>query len=471
MVIKKLQLLLFLCILQGVVLCQMDSAVKLIALLPHEKTDTGKVKILWRLAEAMNNYKPDSAIKVAQSALYLSKSIGYSDGESRSLGVLSNALINMSNYPQALEFSLQKLRLDEKMDNPYNFASALISIGVIYVLQEEYKEALKYYRMADSVIRAKNIEKLNYYTRQNLGDIYDRLHFTDSAYVYFTDALNIALAKKNNTFIGASYTGLAHVNISKVNYTESLNQYRAAVDYLARSNDDELLCEATLGFAELFQRLNKTDSALFYAKWSLALAKKAILPSREMDAAEFLSRQFNAAGIYDSAYIYLTKVQVINDSINSKARIKEVQILSSNEQVRQAEIAEAKRLAQKEREKQLQLLIIGLFIPAFFFATLLLSRIRIHRRVIAILGILSLLILFEFLTLLLHPFVAELTNHKPVLEILIFVTIAAILIPGHHRLEHWLIDRLTQNTPGISRFSFKRKKMTVKIKKDPDQVG
>ena len=447
----------------------MDSAVKLNALLVLEKTDTGRIKVLWKLAEAMNNYQPDSAIKVAQTALYESRGIGYTDGESRSLGVLSNALINMSNYPQALEFSLQKLRIDEKTDNPYNFASVLINIGVIYVLQEEYNQALKYYRQADSLIRTKNLEKLKYYSKQNLGDIYDRLHFTDSAFVYFTEALKIALERKNNTFIGASLTGLAHVNVSKVNYSESLVQYRSAVDYLTRSNDDELLCEATLGFAELFHQLNKTDSALFYAKWSLALAKKAVLPSREMDAAEFLSRQFKIAGNYDSAYIYLTKVQVINDSINSKARIKQIQVLSSNEQVRQAEIAEAKRLAKKERDKQLQLLIIGLFIPAFFFATLLLSRIRIHRRVIAILGILSLLILFEFLTLLLHPFVANLTNHNPVLEILIFVTIAAILIPGHHRLEHWLIDRLTQNKPGLNRLSFKRKKMTVKIKKDPDQ--
>jgi len=469
-VIKKLQILFLFSLISGAVFCQIDSAIRLKALLPVEKTDTGRIKILWRLAEAMNNYKPDSAIKVAQTALYESRNISYTDGESRSLGVLSNALINMSNYPQALEFSFQKLRLDEKANNPYNLASVLINIGVIYVLQEEYPAALKYYRQADSVIQANGIEKLKYYTKQNLGDIYDRLHFTDSAFVYFSEALNIALERKNNTFIGASYTGLAHVNIAKVNYTESLNQYRNAVDYLTRANDDELLCEATLGFAELFHQLNRSDSALYYAKWSLALAKKAVLPSREMDAAEFLSRQFNTAGHYDSAYIYLTKVQVINDSINSKTRIKEIQILSSNEQVRQAEIAEAKRLAQKEREKQLQLLIIGLFIPAFFFATLLLSRIRIHRKVIAILGILSLLILFEFLTLLLHPFVAELTNHKPVLEILIFVTLAAILIPGHHRLERWLIDKLTQYKQGDNRFSFKRKKMTVKIKKDPDQV-
>lgn len=58
---------------------------------------------------------------------------------------------------------------------------------------------------------------------------------------------------------------------------------------------------------------------------------------------------------------------------------------------------------------------------------------------------LSLLFLFEYLTLLLHPTVAELTHHTPVYEILIFVGIAAILIPAHHRLEHWMIHKLSHH--------------------------
>jgi ABC-type transport system involved in cytochrome c biogenesis permease subunit len=92
--------------------------------------------------------------------------------------------------------------------------------------------------------------------------------------------------------------------------------------------------------------------------------------------------------------------------------------------------------------QQLQMLLIGIFIPGLFLLTVLLSRVEIHTRVIRLLGVLSLLFLFEYLTLLLHPTVARLTQHTPVYEILIFVVIAAILIPAHHRLEHWLIQKL-----------------------------
>ena len=113
------------------------------------------------------------------------------------------------------------------------------------------------------------------------------------------------------------------------------------------------------------------------------------------------------------------------------------------------EIAERNRIAAKERKQQLQYLFIGIFIPGFFLLTLLLSRIRIHPRIIKVLGILSLLILFEYLLLLLHPTVAELTHHTPVLEMLIFVSIAAILIPAHHRIEGWLIKKLIHRNESI----------------------
>ena len=81
-------------------------------------------------------------------------------------------------------------------------------------------------------------------------------------------------------------------------------------------------------------------------------------------------------------------------------------------------------------------------------------------------GIISLLILFEFLTLLLHPLVAELTHHNPVYELLIFVSIASLLIPAHHRLEHWIIEKLTNRPAGtIPAYMVRLKTLRLKIKK------
>jgi hypothetical protein len=125
-------------------------------------------------------------------------------------------------------------------------------------------------------------------------------------------------------------------------------------------------------------------------------------------------------------------------------------VITSNEQYRQMELEEQKRQERAQRFKQLQMLLIAIFIPGFFLITLVLSRVNVHIKVIRVLGVLSLLFLFEYLTLLLHPTVANLTHHTPVLEILIFVAIAAILIPLHHKLEHWFIHKLIHHRHGAT---------------------
>ena len=117
--------------------------------------------------------------------------------------------------------------------------------------------------------------------------------------------------------------------------------------------------------------------------------------------------------------------------------------------------------------QQLQFLFIGMFIPALFLFTLLISRRKVHARVIRFLGIISLLIFFEYLTLLLHPYVAEITNHTPILELLIFVCIAAVLIRAHHRIEDWFVHKLIHSKQRLADGYFPTRRIKIKMRKPP----
>src|SRR5436190_5819050 len=413
--------------------------------LVKESEDSSKVRLMWQLANTVYTFNPDTALQLAQDALYLASRINYIDGQSRSLGVLATTFRVMGNYPRALELNLQKLQLEEKRKTPRNLASVLISIGIIYVFQEEYYKALEYYSKANSVTIKNNIEDIKYNVALNIGDAYNRLNISDSAYLYFNKSLEIAKARDDGDLIGTSMTGLGHSYMKLGNYSQSLLNYQTAIKLLQEAEDDETLCEASLGIAKLYDELNQADSAKRYAALSLSIAKKDGFLSSEYDAAEFLTDHYKKIKKIDSAFAYVEYSRRLNDSLNNKTKIRELQTLSSNEQFRQRELEEDRKITAKKRYQQLQMLLIGIFIPGFFLITLLLSRQKIHIKVIRVLGVLSLLFLFEYLTLLLHPGVAELTHHNPVLEILIFVLIAAILIPLHHKTEHWLIHQLIQH--------------------------
>ena len=430
-----------------------------------EMIDSNKVNLMCEIALALRTNEPEKALKLSSEALLLAKNIKYIDGQSRSLGTMAIIFRLLGNFPLALEYNLKRLKLVENTAYPEKLAGVLTNIAVVYTNQEQYKNALAYYYKADSIIsHLENIDGTKYIIALNIGDAYDKLNVNDSAFSYFTKSLNIARQLKNNYYEGASMVGIGNNYLKTEQYILSMANYKSSIVYLKQAEDDDLLCEAYLGLANLFKKLNQKDSALLYSRQSFQLAKKDGFLPRHLEAAQFLTEHFKNEKNIDSSFLYLNYVQDLNDSINSKSRIRESQVLSSNEQARQLEIAENLAIAKKERKQQLQMLFIAIFIPGFFILTLLLSRIKLHVRFIKISGVLSLLILFEYLTLLLHPYVSEITHHTPIYEMLIFVSFAAVLIPTHHRLEHWLMHWLTKNRPTVAGDKIELKKVKI-IKK------
>ncbi len=459
-------LLLCCTLMNNSIFAQKNKVDSLYQLLDKEKTDTNRIKLMCDIGYESRVYNPEKALFISNEALSLSRKIRYTDGQSKSLGTMAIIFRLIGNFPLALEYNLKRLKLVENTNNPEKLAGVLSNIALVYVNQEEYKKALTYYYKADSVIRqVDSFDDVKYKIALNMGDAYDRLNMNDSAFNYFNKSLSIARQIKNNYFEGMSMTGLGNNYLKTEQYLLAMANYKSGIVYLKEAEDDDLLCEAYLGLATLLKDLKQKDSSLFYARQSFIIAGKDGFLPRHLDAAKFLSAHFKDEKNIDSSFFYMNYVQNLNDSINSKSRIRESQVLSSNEQVRQLEIAENLMISKKERKQQLQMLFIAIFIPGFFIFTLLLSRIRLHVKLIKISGVLSLLILFEYLTLLLHPYVAEITHHTPVYEMLIFVTIAAVLIPTHHRVENKLIEWLTKNRPlyAGNKLKMKRTKIIKKI--------
>lgn len=445
---KKYSLLLAFLFISFTSFSQKAKADSLSALLANEKTDTIRIKLMWQLAGAVGVYNPDTALVLSYQALSQSRSIGYVEGESRSIGMLANTFIKLSNYPKALELHIERLKLEENRKNPRNMASILNNIGIVYFYQEEYRTALGYFSKADTLVQQNKVEDLKYFIALNLGEVYNRLDISDSAFTYYSKSFEIAKGLNDGDLIGSSMTGLGHSYLKLGSHSNSLINYQTGIGYLKEAGDDEVLCEATLGLANLYEHTGRYDSAAYYAKMSLEIAKKDGFLAKELDAAEFLTDHYKKTAAIDSAFTYVSYVKSLNDTVNSKSKIRESQIISSNEHFRQLELEEERLQAKKQRVQQLQMLLIAIFIPGFFILTLLLSRVNVHIKLIRLLGVLSLLFLFEYLTLLLHPTVAGLTHHNPIFEIIIFVGLAAVLIPLHHKLEHWLINKLIHHRHG-----------------------
>lgn len=417
-------------------------------LLQIEKQDSNRVTLLWKLAEQYQFFKPDTTLQLAQQALLLAQHIKFTEGESRSLAVMATGQYLLGNYSAALNNYMQKLQLEEKRNSSRNYASALNNIGLMYILLADYPKAMDYLYKADSTVLAAGSQvkkELHNRILVNLGETFYRMKQMDSANYYFSRALQTGLDNRDNFYQGASLLGLGNVQLAKGNDSTALDNYRRALLFLNDGTNNDMLCETALGLANVFVKTGQPDSALHYARLAFVTGRNDGFLSRELDAAGFLSNFFKNKKKYDSAFVYMEQAVTLQDSLKGQAKTREAMIISSNEQLRQAELAEQKQREKEARLQQLQILAICIFIPTFFIITVALSRKRIHRNVVRFMGVVSLLLVFEFLILLLHPLISTLVHHNKVLELLILVVIGAGLVPLHHRLEHLVLERLTRH--------------------------
>jgi hypothetical protein len=217
-----------------------------------------------------------------------------------------------------------------------------------------------------------------------------------------------------------------------------MEYYRLSLPLHMAVNNDYGISNSTLGIAKLFRKEGKKDSALYYARLSLFAARQGNFPQPMLNAASFLADYFQNIHQIDSAYTYLKVTMDIRDTLFSQEKVKTLLQLTFNEQERQQELAMQKELDTQERKENLQLLIIAVVIPLFFLMVVLLSHSKAKLRTIELMGRLSLLLLFEFIALFIHPYIAKWTHHSPVWMLLILVAIGGVLVPLHHTLEHWV---------------------------------
>ena len=408
------------------------------------RVDSNKAFYLYTLSYYYQNSKPDSSLLLAQAAYSLSLKSDFLRGKIGSLGQMALAFNRLGNYDKALEKYIEQLKLVEKQKDPYNIATTSLSIALVYNSQKDAAKALPYAYKADSIANSDTSLHIHLYTTLDIGEIYNNNNQLDSALHYTTICYNESLKEKNYLLTGNALNNIGNIYFKSGNYDKALYYLKSSVPYLDSMQDYNTLAECNLAMAKAFDKLKIWDSAFFYANKAFRLASDNQFLNRALNASAFLTDLYKRQNRIDSAFAYTETYLALKDSLENTEKVKQLQSLTIEEQLRQQQIAQDRIQERKDRRIKLELLMVGMFIPVFFFISVYLSRKKVHKKVIQFLGIFSILLLFEYIIFLIHPVVANATGHSAALEILIFVAIAAIISPAHHRIEHWLTKKLEE---------------------------
>ena len=94
------------------------------------------------------------------------------------------------------------------------------------------------------------------------------------------------------------------------------------------------------GMAELFKKSGQVDSSFYYAAKALVIARQRNLYNYSYDASSIIADYYKANRNMDSAFQYQGIVIAAKDSLFSQNKIKAIQNIEINEQIRQQQIKE-----------------------------------------------------------------------------------------------------------------------------------
>ena len=406
--------------------------------LAKTNADTTRVELL-----RATGYR-DRNLSTLLEALTLAKKIKYINGEADCNNSIGNYFFGNSNYPTAMEFYLEGLKISEANNYQAGIAKTMGNIGSVYSTQGEYRLALNNFLKAMAITKNTRSNAIQFY---DVARAYLQLRNSDSALFYGNQSYQHAVATNDSNALTNSLFILGDIHNHLGNTALAFVNYRMAIPYSA--GFVFTLPDIYMSMAKLFRQTGQMDSCIVYAEKALRSAQLFNNGDLVFKSAGLLSDFYEKQDVNKSFYYYKLAVAG-KDSMFSKEKIKQIENLSFNETLRQQEREAEKLKANEERKQNLQYATIALSLFAFVIIFLLLSHsIVANQKLIQFLGILSLLIVFEFINLLIHPYLANFTHHSPVLMLGVMVCIAALLIPVHHWLEKWITHRLVEKNKKI----------------------
>lgn len=425
---------------------QIDSLLPKIA---AEKDDNIRIDIIYRSLVQIGESNPLLGLKYAQKLLEYSKKNKDKIGEAYAMSYMGKMYGVSGNIEKGLEYALKGKRIADQTGSEKILALSNSIIGLIYVNLSDFSKAISFYMASVQSAEKANYKEAQVWGFQHLSEIYLAINQVDSALMYAQKDYELSQRIKYFDFISYTLINLGAIHAKLGNWAVASGYFDMAIQEGYKTKSPKQLNFAFTSKAQYFNGINRIDSAVVYAKKAITIVQNTPFSNYSLKPAKLLLDIYKRNNS-DSALKYSEIYRIANDSLFNSKVIQQTQLMTFENEVRQQELAAEKIKVEEQRQQNIQFALIAFGIITFIILFLLFSRsIVANKRLISFFGVLGLLVVFEFVNLLIHPWLSSITHESPVLMLLALVMIASLLIPIHHRLEKWIKEKMTEKNKAI----------------------
>jgi len=374
----------------------------------------------------------------------------------------------------ALDYYFKAIPWAIKSKDKRRISSIYFDIALIYMFLQNDEEMLRNNRLGWEYLPDPSHPKYYYMLVQyqrTMSSYFLNTNQPDSA-LHYAQVLSETSRKAKSTlfeFAGLHLTGAAFAMKGENELAEIYFNKAMTFSQSVESNSAKL--RFGYNYLPYLLSLKRYPEAREQAHYLLGTGKQFNNNNLMLAGSGYLRQVFDAVHNTDSAYYYSRLEADINARIFSQDNKNKIQALAFNEQIRSIEDEARQAEQEKQRRANIQYALLALGIITFVILFLALSRRHItNTNMIRFLGVVALLVVFEFLNLLLHPFLEKVTHHNPILMLLSLVCIAAGLVPLHHRLEKWATHKLVEKNKQVRLAAAKKTIQELGDNPDVNQV-
>ncbi|MCU0437415.1 MAG: tetratricopeptide repeat protein [Raineya sp.] len=328
----------------------LDSLRRIVRAIP--KDDTTKAETMALMALGYMNYKPDSALVLAQQALKMSEKLSFKRGIARSLiyeGIYFN---NKGDYDKALESLTKGLKISQDIKFTKGLADANLSIGFVYQRLSKNEQALSYYREALPMYE-KLKDKVNIgRTQNNIGIIAKRLKKYDEAMKAYSQSLEVKRQIGDIRSTASTLNNMGEIFQIQGDTLKAFEYFKESLGISQKFKNDQVSAITLINLSEMSFAQKKYQNALNYAQEAQNIAIRNKFRAEEVEAGYLISESYIALKDYDKALENFKKTDALEDSLFSLEKTKAISNLQSTLELEKKQ----KEIELMDRERRIKVI-------------------------------------------------------------------------------------------------------------------
>lgn len=294
------------------------------------QSDTSNVILLNHISDQYLYKHADSALYFSKQALELAKYQKFDLGQALSLNNIGKSYYVMGDYTLSIDAADRLMGISNKINYQPGIAGAYQINGLIYLAQNNYKEAINNFSKALAIFSRQKIHSKEGKIYFDLGICYDESGQPEKAFYYLDKALETTKLTRDSDLIPMILNRFGETYFHLKNYKQALVYYQRVLNPEFTNNWEKGF--AYSGIARTFYALGAYDKAIGNAGQSLNLSRKVNSAFDAVRALEILSKSYAAIKDYQHAYIYQTQLKKSNDSLFNAEKEKEINYLHLKQQ-------------------------------------------------------------------------------------------------------------------------------------------